>query len=145
MTGKTSPETTLRPRRKAILCLCEDSQMLQVRQLLLEHFGYVVLPSSSVEDAKKMAECQCPDMLLMDNTDLDMDYEQLATQVKRVCPEVITVMLSPYFRVARNGKLSSIDHFVVKDDGPDALITEIQELLGGNEKPSHTMEDGANA
>src|SRR5579864_6936418 len=118
MIGKTSPETTKRQRRKAILCLCEDSQMLQVRQLLLEHFGYVVLPSSSVEDAKELAERQCPDMLLMDNTDLDMDYEQLATQVKNVCPEVITVMLSPFFRVARNGKLSSIDHFVVKDDGP---------------------------
>ena len=139
MTGKTSPETRTRSHRKAILCLCEDSQMLQVRQLLLEHFGYVVLPSSSVEDARKMAERQCPDMLLMDNTDLELDYEQLATEVKNVCPEVITVMLSPYFRVARNGKVSSIDRFVVKDDGPDALIEQIQELFGGNERLSQAM------
>jgi len=129
----------MEPRRKAILCLCHDSNMLEVRRMLLEHFGYRVLPSSSVEDAKKLAKLQCPDMLLMDNTDVGTEYEQLAKQVKRLCPEVITVVLSPYFRVARDGKLSCIDRFVVKDDGPHALIEQIQELFGGTETAARPM------
>ena len=119
----------MEPRRKAILCLCHDSSVLQVRSMLLEHFGYAVLSTSSVEGAKNMAEYECPDMLLIDNGEPGMDYERLAAQVKQSCPGVITVVLSPYFSVSRASSTASIDRFVAKDDGPDALITEIQELF----------------
>lgn len=125
---------------KAILCLCPDANMLQVRRMLLEHFGYVVLPSTSPEDARNLAENQCPDMLLMDNGDPEMDYKHLAEQVKSICPDVITVVLAPYYRVTRNGSDKLIDRFVAKDDGPDALIAEIQDLFGGNQEQSaHAM------
>ena len=119
------------PSPKAILCLCPDANMLQIRRMLLEHFGYVVLLSTSPEDARRVIEHQCPDMLLMDNGDPEMDYKKLARQVKKVCPDLITVVLSPYFRVAPNGTESSIDRFILKDDGPDALIAQIRELFGG--------------
>lgn len=118
-------------RAKAILCLCHDRDMLLIRRMLLEHFGYIVLPTTSVEDAKTMVEEQCPDMLLMDNGDPGIDYAQLAAQVKQACPEVITVVLSPYYRVSSNNSTTAIDRFVAKDDGPDALITQIKELFDG--------------
>jgi CheY-like chemotaxis protein len=124
------PSLFMQQDRKAILCLCHDSHMLEIRCMLLEHFGYRVLPTRTVADAKHMAEDACPDMLLMDNGDPNVDYEQLAQQVKKICPDVITVVLSPYYRVYRNGSMGSIDRFVVKDDGPDALLSQIQELLG---------------
>lgn len=125
---------------KAILCLCPDANMLQIRRMLLEHFGYVVLPSTSAEDARNVAEHQCPDMLLMDNGDPEMDYQQIARQVKKVCPDVITVVLAPYYRVSRNGADKLIDRFVAKDDGPDTLIAEIQDLFSGDQEQSaHAM------
>src|SRR5580658_2260764 len=92
-----NPGAYMQTHRKAILCLSYDTNMLQVRQMLLEHFGYRVFPSSSVEDAKAVAERQCPDMLLMDNTHPEMDLEEVATAVKRACPGVIAVVLSPYY------------------------------------------------
>ena len=122
---------------KAILCLCHDSNMLLIRRLLLEHFGYVVLPTTSVDEARSMAALQCPDMLLMDNGDPGMDYARLAEQVKQVCPDVITVVLSAYYRLSSTGAAGSIDRFVAKDDGPDALIAQIKELLEANES-QHT-------
>lgn len=118
--------------RKAILCLCYDAHMLEIRRMLLEHFGYRVFPSHTADDAKHVAESNCPDMLLMDNSDPAMDYVRLAQEVKDICPDVITVVLSPYYRVYRNGSTSPIDRFVLKDDGPDALIEQIEELLGGD-------------
>jgi CheY-like chemotaxis protein len=120
----------MRPRRKEILCLCYDRNMLQVRQMLLEHFGYAVLATNSLEDAKTMVKDRCPDMLLMDNNDSGTDFERLAEQVKGVCPEVITVMLSPYYY---SGNGDAIDRVVSKDDGPDALLSQIEELLGDKE------------
>jgi CheY-like chemotaxis protein len=117
----------MQPRRKEILCLCYDSNMLRVRSLLLEHFGYVVFGTTSLDDAKTMVKDRCPDMLLMDNNDSGADFERLAEQIKGVCPEVITLMLSPYYY---SGNGDAIDRVVSKDDGPDALISQIEELLG---------------
>lgn len=124
----------MQTHRKAILCLCYDTNMLQVRQMLLEHFGYKVFPSSSVEDAKAVAERQCPDMLLMDNTHPEMDLEEVATAVKSACPGVIAVVLSPYYYGPRNGSPRAVDRFVVKDDGPDALISQIEQLFGEQQR-----------
>jgi DNA-binding NarL/FixJ family response regulator len=114
-------------RRKEILCLCYDHNMLQVRQMLLEHFGYVVHASNSPEDAASLVRDRCPDMLLMDDNDSGNDFEQLAAQVKQICPDVITVMLSPFYYVKASSE--SIDCVVSKDDGPDVLLSQIEELF----------------
>lgn len=131
MTTANGSAMSLPPTRKAILCLCHDSDMLEVRRMLLEHFGYTVLPTTSAEDAKNVAEQQCPDLLLMDNCDSTVDYNRVAEQVKKVCPDVIAVLLSPLFRLSVNGDSRSIDRLVAQDDGPGALMDEINELLGG--------------
>jgi len=120
----------MKSSHKAILCLCHDVNMLQIRRMLLEHFGYRVLPTTSVEDAKTLAKRQCPDMLLIDNADVEIDYVRLAAQVKQICPDVITVVLSTFYRVSRNASETSIDRFVARDDGPSALIAQIAELFG---------------
>jgi CheY-like chemotaxis protein len=131
MTTAHSFEIPVPPTRKAILCVCHDSDMLEVRRMLLEHFGYTVLPSTNIEDAKSVAADQCPDLLLMDNCDSSLDYNRVAEQVKAVCPDVIAVLLSPLFRLSVNGDAGSIDRLVAQDDGPGALMDEINELLGG--------------
>jgi CheY-like chemotaxis protein len=132
MTAGTYPGVYMEsqdPRRKAILCLCHDKSMLQIRQMLLEHFGYKVFPTSSAEDAAKVAVDECPDMLLLDNGNPEIDFEQVASQVKRACPDLIAVALSPYYYAPRKGR-GSIDRFVATDDGPDMLISQIEELFG---------------
>ncbi len=116
--------------RKAILCLCYDRSMLRVRQMLLEHFGYKVWPTHSVEEATALAVDHCPDMLLMDNNHPGVDFEQVAQQVKTACPTMIAVVLAPYYYGSRDGTGGAVDRFVAKDDGPDVLITQIEELLG---------------
>src|SRR5689334_9418405 len=85
MTDADTPSARVTERPKAILCLCNDSDMLRIRRMLLEHFGYIVLPTTSVEDAKNVVENQCPDMLLMDNAEPGIDYRKLAEQVKQIC------------------------------------------------------------
>ncbi len=102
--------------------------MLQLRQMLLEHFGYKVWPTSSVEDATVLAENICPDMLLMDNNYPGVSLEQVAQQVKEVCPEVIAVVMSPYFAV-HDSSQTAVDRFVPRDEEPDALVARIEELF----------------
>lgn len=134
MTTTVDPGVYMQTHRKAILCLSYDTNMLQVRQMLLEHFGYKVFPTSSVEDARAVAQRQCPDMLLMDNTHPEMDLEQVASAVKHACPGVIAVVLSSYYYGPPNGTVRAVDRFVVKDDGPDALISQIEQVFGEHER-----------
>jgi CheY-like chemotaxis protein len=143
MATAISPGVYMQPRGKEILCLCYDSNMLQVRRMLLEHFGYIVSSATSMDDAKDMIQEHCPDMLLMDNNDSDCDFEQLAEQVKGICPDVITVMLSPYYYGSRGGAGESIDRIVAKDDGPDALLAHIEELLGKEVKENAASKRAA--
>ena len=128
MTTAISPGVYMEPRRKEILCLCYDPNMLQVRQMLLEHFGYVVHSASSPEDATSMVRDRCPDMLLMDDNDSNNDFERLAARAKQICPDVITVMLSPFYYIKSNS--DAIDCVISKDDGPDVLLSQIEELFG---------------
>jgi len=130
MTTAIDPGVYMHTNRKAILCLSYDANMLQVRQMLLEHFGYMVFPSTSVEDATSVARHRCPDMLLMDYTHPEMNFEDVAAQVKSACPGVIAVVLSPYYYGSQNGTTGVVDRFVAKDDGPDALISQIEDLFG---------------
>ncbi|MGA2373426.1 MAG: hypothetical protein ACLPPV_07415 [Candidatus Korobacteraceae bacterium] len=139
MTSAINPGVYMEPHRKAILCLCCDSNTLQVRQMLLEHFGYLVFATSSVEDAKNIAKDRCPDLLLMDNSHPEVDPEEVATQVKTKCPGVIAVVLSPYYFGAGKASRSAIDRFVTSNDGPDVLISQIEELLGDRRSGSQPM------
>jgi DNA-binding NarL/FixJ family response regulator len=102
--------------------------------MLLEHFGYKVWPTSSIEDATILAGNICPDMLLMDHNYPGVDLEQVAQQVKRVCPEVITVVLSPYFAI-HNSSDTAVDRFVPRDEEPDALVARIEELFAQRREP----------
>jgi CheY-like chemotaxis protein len=136
MTRVDNDNVPVAKRPKAILCLCNDADMLRIRSMLLEHFGYTVLPTTSAEDAKQVMQNQCPDMVLMDNgVEPALDYRQLAEHVKEICPEVITVLLSPYFRLSVKDTAKSIDRVVAQDDGPDALISEIADCFAGS-RPS---------
>ncbi len=128
MTAAISAGVYMQQRRRAILCLCHDATMLQLRQMLLERFGYKVWPTSSVADATLLAKNICPDMLLMDNNYPGVNLEQVAQRVKDVCPEVITVVLSPYFAVHDSSR-TAVDRFVPSDEDPDALAARIEELF----------------
>lgn len=130
MTTAIYPGVYMQPRRKEILCLSQDRHMLQIRRMLLEHFGYLVLSAASAEDAIEMAKNYCPDMLLMDNSDGNIDIEQLARQAKSVCPEMIVAVLSSYYYMPQASEENAIDRVVTKDDGPATVIRQIAELFG---------------
>ncbi len=133
-TAVIDPGVYMLPRRKAILCLCHDNNMLLVRRMLLERFGYVVFSSNTTEEAQNAIAQHCPDMLLMDNAYPDVDCEQIAKRGKIICPDMLTVVLSPYYYGGRNGSEKAIDKFITNDEGPHTLISEIEDLLGSRAK-----------
>jgi CheY-like chemotaxis protein len=98
--------------------------------MLLERFGYTVLSSTSAEDVQKLVSNHCPAMLLMDDSYPGVDFKDIAKQGKGACPEMVIVVLSPYYYGGRNRADGAIDCFITNEEGPHVLISHIEELLG---------------
>ena len=106
----------MRSIRKEILCLCRDQSTLYARRLLLEHFGYSVLATGSITQLQAVLRHACPDMVLLDTTDLALDCQEIAQQVKTVCPRILSVALTGEYGLMNDGS-GSIDGFL-QIDGP---------------------------
>jgi CheY-like chemotaxis protein len=85
--------------------------------LLLEHFGYTVLSTSSVAQMHAMLRNECPDMLLLDTNDPALDCEEVAGWAKTMCPGILSVVLTPEYGLAASRKSGSVDRYL-KIDGP---------------------------
>ncbi len=112
---------------KEILCVCHDELILQVRQMLLEHFGYKVLAADSIGEMHVKLRQACPDMLMLDTSDPELDYQQLADEAKSICPEILSVVLTPDYGLQSAG--GSIDRFLRLDGPREEWLSGIQALF----------------
>lgn len=129
------------PEARAILCLCHDRTTLQVRKLVLEHFGYKVLTADSVQLAKHMAKQSCPDLMLLDNNYPSTDCESIAKEMKQACPTMLAAVLSPYFANRRSAQ-GWIDRFISDDEAPDALIGHIRDMFESrSQEPAASLQE----
>lgn len=112
---------------KAILCFCKDETTLRVRQLLLERFGYKVVPADSVNMMSAVLGQGCTDMLLMDDLDSAFDYNETARVAKRICPGMLAVVLTPEWRSGRGDDM--IDGFLWLSGPREEWLSELQSLF----------------
>ena len=122
---------------KAVLCLCQDELTLRVRRMLLEHFGYTVLSSRSLTQMQAVLRSQCPDMLLLDNSDPAVDCEEVAGTAKEICPGILSVVLTPEYGLPSRGA-GSIDRYLKLDAPREEWLAGIEALFDENrgEAPS---------
>jgi CheY-like chemotaxis protein len=121
-------EATMVSKRKVILCLCQDELTLQVRQMLLEHFGYKVLATDSVGEMKTILRRACPDMLLLDTTDPDLDCHEIANEAKSICPDILSVVLTADYG-RQNARHESVDRFLRIDAPREEWLSGIRALF----------------
>jgi CheY-like chemotaxis protein len=133
----------LHSKRKEILCVCHDELTLQVRQMLLEHFGYKVLATNSVGKMHAMLRQMCPDMLLLDTSDPELDWQEITDNAKSVCPDILSVVLTTDYGRLNNGH-ESVDRFLRLDGPREEWLSGIQSLFarqsnGGTEPSGATI------
>jgi len=123
--------------------VCQDELTLQVRQMLLEHFGYKVLISDSVGEVHTILRHACPDMLLLDTSDPEVDWQELSDDAKSICPDILSVVLTADYGRLHNGH-ESVDRFLRLDSPRDEWLSGIRSLFarqsgGGTERSGATI------
>jgi CheY-like chemotaxis protein len=109
----------------------------------LEHFGYKVLTTDSVGKMHAILRQACPDMLLLDTSDPELDWQELSGKAKSICPDILSVVLTADYGRLKNGH-EAVDRFLRLDGPREEWLSGIQSLFarhsnGGTEPSGATI------
>ena len=130
------------PGRKTILCIDDDGGMLAYHRALLERRGYAVLTADSARQGLQIAAVCAVAAVIVDYHMPEMNGHLVATEIKRLKPQVPIVMVSSDDEIPEY-VLHAVDAFVSKNEAPGRLLPVITRLCGENLSPLPGNENHA--
>ncbi len=115
-------------QKAIILCIDDDGAGLEARKELLEISGYEVLSAQSAEQGLGLFASHPIDAVVLDYMMPGMNGDRVATQMKRVRPDVPILMLSGYDELLVN-ELSCVDAFLSKGEPWPTVVSTLDRLL----------------
>lgn len=119
------------PKRKTILWIDDDDSMLGYQRALLERRGFAVLTAASGIQGVQIALACAVAAVIVDYHMPHMNGHEVATEIKRLRPEVPIIMVSSDDEIAEDA-LQVVDAFVSKNEAPSRLLPVITRICGGN-------------
>ena len=116
-----------------ILCVDDDAAGLMIRTMLLERFGYEVIPANTGERALAILAAEDIDLAILDYCLGSMTGTDLAERMKRQQPDLRIILLSGAMEISEG--LENIDRFLLKGEGPQRLAALVRLLT--REKTDH--------
>ena len=112
--------------KRIILCIDDDEGILHYLKALLERSGYEALTAASARQGLSLVTmCNC-DLVLLDYEMPEMNGHEVASEIKRIRPELIIILLSG--NDVPTSTLSRVDAFVPKLEASRQLLPMIAEL-----------------
>lgn len=109
-----------------VLCVDDSGAILFVCQKLLESAGYRVLTAENGRDGLELLRRHAVDVAVIDNEMPGMMGPQLAREMKAIQRNMPVLMFSGSHMPDRS---VPIDEFVMKSEGPAALLSALDGLL----------------
>jgi CheY-like chemotaxis protein len=119
-----------RPRR--ILCVDDSTTALQVRTLVLQHNGYEVLAASNGVEAMTIFRQDRVDLVVLDHFLEDGLGTTLATEMKRLKPQIPVVILSGAMELPDGFDVADV--FISKLEPTVVVLETIDRLLKTTDK-----------
>ncbi len=116
-----------------ILCVDDDAAGLMIRTMLLERFGYEVIPTNTGERALAILAAEDIDLAILDYCLGSMTGTDLAERMKKQQPDLRIILLSGAMEISEG--MENIDRLLLKGEGPQRLAA-LDRLLT-REKTDH--------
>ena len=126
-----------------VLLIDDEQPGLRLRKLVLEDSGFKVLATSHPEEVMGLFQKHDVDIVVTDHLLGRSTAAELALTMKRLKPYVPIVSLSGTTSV--EVALKYADHFVGKGEGPEVLISTLDQLLAARIKVSEPTPAAQNA
>jgi CheY-like chemotaxis protein len=111
-----------------ILCIDDEELGLEIRKLVLEREGYVVLTALDGATGLSIFDSHQVDAVILDYAMPGLDGGQVAAAMRQKKPSVPILMLSAYVKLPEN-VMRVVDVSTTKGDGALTLIGTLKELL----------------
>ena len=119
------------PSCKTILCIDDDNGVLSYHRALLERRGFEVLTAVSARQGLQIAAACAVVAVILDYHMPEMNGHEVATEIKRLKPQVPIVMVSSDDAIPEQA-LNVVDAFVSKNEAPRRLLPVIARICGEN-------------
>lgn len=110
-----------------ILCVDDEPAGLTARRLLLSIAGYTVLTAASGRGALKLLSCNHVDLVITDHLLPDLTGADLASEMKRLKPEVQIVLLTGLVELPPG--YEHVDLLLTKGMTPPEFLDQIAKVL----------------
>ena len=124
--------------KRAILCVDDDDAILRYEKMLLEKNGYAVITAASAQQGLRLVTmCEC-DAVLLDYEMPGMNGNEVASEIKRIRPDLSIILLSG--SEVPTYALALVDAFVPKLEASRELLPMIAELCSRTHDPQQKQE-----
>lgn len=113
-----------------ILCIDDDPTILELQKKILESKGYTVLTATDGPTGVTLACEQTADVVVLDYKMPGMDGGQVAEVLLRQKPDWAIVVCTGFFDAVPEWLKWFAAAYVHKGDGPGALFSAIEEVIG---------------
>jgi CheY-like chemotaxis protein len=142
MPALQQPSSSPEPHKQVVLCIDDQADGLTVRKLFLETMGYEVLTASSGRTGLDLLGTHTIDAVVLDYRMPEMDGEAVATELRRLKPDLPILMLSGYVPEIPERVHQLVDAFVNKGAPPMHLVAALETVLGPpRKKPARSASD----
>ena len=122
-----------------ILCIDEDVNFLELEKSILETNGYTVVIASDGPTAITLASKNPIDVVVVAFKLRGMDGCQVAEVLLKHQPDLPIVVCTGYFDAVPERLRWFADACVEKRDGPDVLLSAIQEVIAHKKVPGQAV------
>lgn len=131
--------STLRGHRQVLLCICNCEEILAIRKLVLEAFGYEVLAADDITAVNALMD-QPVDIAILDYRAHGANGELIALRTKILQPLIPIVMLVDDPEAVPRSVARLTRAVIKREYSPLGLLREIAHILHEDPRPaSHTL------
>ena len=128
---------------KEILVVDDDESIRKTIKSILETVGYVVDTAKTGREGLEMCETKHYNLALLDIKLPDMEGTALLTQMHRLAPKMMKIMVTGYPSIGNTVDAinKGADAYVIKPVKPDVLLKVVEEKLKEQEEAEKMSEE----
>jgi len=119
---------------KSIVCIEDESEMIDLMRLILGRRGYEVRGATSGMDGLKLIREEKPDLILLDLMMPEMDgwevYQQIKADEKtRDIPVIVVTAKAQSIDRVLGLHIAKVDDYIAKPFSPQELLNSVEKVL----------------
>ena len=119
---------------KRILCIEDETEMIDLIRLILSRRGYEVQGANGGKEGIELVRKEKPDLVLLDLMMPDMDgwevYQQMKADEKtRDIPVIVVTAKAQSIDKVLGLHIAKVDDYIAKPFSPQELLTSVEEVL----------------